>query len=94
MEKTLILGECKWNRHPIDWEVLSGLVEKTSKVLPSTGYWSVYYLGFARLGWTEAAIEYASRMKTGSLQGDNWRAVGMKLLDLNQVDNDLAAWSK
>ena len=94
MEKTMILGECKWGRHPIDLDVLSGLVEKTVKVLPAEGKWSVYYLGFARQGWTASAVEYASRIAAGGVGGENWHAVGMRLLDLNQVDHDLVEWSK
>jgi AAA+ ATPase superfamily predicted ATPase len=97
MEKTLILGECKWNRHPIDWDILSDLVEKTSKVIPAEGNWKVYYLGFARQGWTDAAqqfaVQFASQAASGKQKGENWRAVGMQLLDLNQVDEDLAGWT-
>ena len=93
MEKTLILGECKWNRHPMDWDVLSGLVEKTGKVTPPEGQWRVYYLGFARQGWSEAAKKYAAQISTGKIHGENWQAFGMKLLDLEQVDQDLVAWT-
>jgi uncharacterized protein len=93
MEKTLILGECKWDRHPMDWDVLSGLVEKTGKVLPSEGQWKVYYLGFARQGWTEPAHRFADQAASGNWHGENWRATGMQILDLNQVDQDLADWT-
>jgi AAA+ ATPase superfamily predicted ATPase len=93
MEKTMILGECKWDRHPIDWEVMSGLVEKTSKVMPSEGQWNVYYLGFARQGWTDSARQLASQVASGNWKGENWRAVGMQVLDLDQVDEDLATWT-
>jgi uncharacterized protein len=93
MEKTLILGECKWNRHAMDWDVLSGLVEKTDKVVPSEGKWKVYYLGFAREGWSEAARQYAGQIASGKKHGENWQAVGMQLLDLEQIDRDLITWT-
>jgi hypothetical protein len=31
--------------------------------------------------------------KTHILKGENWRAVGMLVLGLDQVDEDLAAWT-
>ena len=95
----MILGECKWDRHPIDWDVMAGLVEKTSKVIPTEGEadkrhpWKVYYLGFARQGWTESARQFANQVASGNWKGENRRAVGMQVLDLDQVDEDLAAWT-
>ena len=59
MEKTLILGECKWTLSPVDRDVLSKLVEeKTGKIIPEQGNWRVYYLGFSRSGWTSEALAY------------------------------------
>ena len=93
MEKTLILGECKWDRHPIDLGVLTGLVDKTEKVVPKEGNWRVYYLGFARSGWTQAAQAFSESLPKARLKGENWHAVGMLLKDLNQVDSDLNEWT-
>ena len=93
MEKTLILGECKWDRHPIDLGVLTGLIEKTEKVVPKEGKWRVYYLGFARSGWTQAAQAFSESLPKAKLKGENWHAVGMLLKDLDQVDNDLNDWT-
>ena len=94
MEKTIILGECKWGRHPIGSEVLEGLVEKTGEFVPKEGNWTVYYFGFARMGWTEAARRVASKVASNTILGNNWRPAGMELLDLNQIDEDLKAWSR
>lgn len=93
MEKTMILGECKWDRHLIDWNVMSGLIEKTGQVVPSKGRWKIYYLGFARQGWTETARQLASQVSSQNWKGENWQAAGMQLLDLEQVDADLSAWT-
>jgi hypothetical protein len=94
MEKTIILGECKWGRHPIGSEVLDGLVEKTGEFVPKEGKWTVYYFGFARMGWTEAARRVAREAASSSVPDRNWHSAGMELLDLNQIDEDLKAWSR
>lgn len=92
MDKVLVLGECKWGPEPIGRSVLTMLVDKTGEIVPSEGQWQVMYLGFARDGWTEAS--HATAQDIGSSQPDdkNWRTYGMRLLDLPQVDQDLAAW--
>ncbi len=92
MEKTLVLGECKWGPEPSGRSVLTGLVEKTAEIVPSQGQWQVYYLGFARAGWTDASHAFAQEVSSAPSTGKNWRACGMRLLDLTQVDQDLAAW--
>ena len=93
MEKTLLLGECKWSPQVMGRSVLRELVEKTTEIVPSGGRWAVYYLGFARSGWTPEAQQYANDMAEKGLKGENWQAAGMRLLDLKQVDQDLADWT-
>lgn len=93
MEKTLILGECKWSPQVIGRNVLTDLVGKTEEVVPAQGQWQIYYLGFARTGWTESAKTFAIELSTNHLTGRNWRAVGMRLLDLDEVDKDLYRWA-
>jgi AAA+ ATPase superfamily predicted ATPase len=95
MEKTLILGECKWTTSPVDRDVLAKLVEeKTQKIIPSEGRWRVFYLGFSRSGWTEEAIQYQKDQQKRKYKGENWQSVGMRLVDLNQLDQDLEQWSE
>lgn len=93
MEKTLILGECKWDRHPMDLEVLRKLIEKTEKVLPAEGKWKVFYIGFARNGWTPSAIQFARAVKNTETHGERWQPAGMLLKTLDEVDADLDAWT-
>lgn len=90
MEKSMVMGECKWSYRVAGRGVVRELVAKTSKVMPKRGRWKVYYLGFARSGWTPAAHAFAQEIQK---RGENWEAVGAKLLGLEEVDRDLQGWS-
>ncbi len=90
MEKTLILGECKWSPREMGAGVLQGLVEKTTTVVPKQGRWRVVHAGIARGGWSAAARAAADRI--GGIRGANWEAAPPVLVDLADVDRDLAAW--
>jgi uncharacterized protein len=92
MEKTLYLGECKWGQGTSGRKVLRDLVGKTKAVVPSKGSWQVFYLGFDRDGWTEAAAAYAASL-VGE-EGENWTVAGARLVTLAELDADLAAWSR
>lgn len=92
MQKTLVLGECKWGPEPSGRSVLTGLVDKTAGIVPGQGQWQVYYLGFARAGWTAASHAFAQEVANTPPAGKNWHALGMHLLDLAQVDHDLGTW--
>ena len=91
MEKTLLLGECKWSPQVMGRSVLKELVEKTAAILPHPEQWRIYYLGFARSGWTAEARQYAAEIARH--QDAAWQVAGMQLLDLEQVDHDLAEWT-
>jgi AAA+ ATPase superfamily predicted ATPase len=94
MEKTLILGECKWTLEASDRKVMVELVEeKAIKVVPELGKWRIYFLGFARSGWTNGALAYQDEINQQPISGTNWVSAGMRLLALDTIDNDLAAWS-
>jgi AAA+ ATPase superfamily predicted ATPase len=93
MEKTLILGECKWSPMPVERSTLRELVAKTPDIVPKKGKWSVYYLGFAHGGWTGEAMTFAGSLAQSRESKANWRTVGMRLLDLAQVDADLVRWT-
>jgi AAA+ ATPase superfamily predicted ATPase len=94
MQKTLVLGECKWTLSPAGRPVLEELVEeKTARVVPEHGDWRIYYLGFSRSGWKEDALAYQKQIEQRPPTGKNWHMVGLQLLDLEQVDQDLKQWS-
>jgi hypothetical protein len=90
MDKTLVLGECKWSPHKSGVDVLESLVSKTEAVVPKQGRWKVWYVGFARGGFTPAASGLARKSMPG---GANWTVAGVVLRDLDAIDSDLAAWA-
>jgi AAA+ ATPase superfamily predicted ATPase len=93
MEKTLLLGECKWTLSPVGREVLSELIEeKIARIVPVNGFWRVYTLGFSRGGWTDQALAYQRQLERQKITGSNWELLGMRLVNLEQVDQDLERW--
>jgi AAA+ ATPase superfamily predicted ATPase len=94
MEKTLILGECKWTLEAVDRKVITELIEdKAAKIIPDQGNWRVFFLGFARSGWTSGALAYPDTINRQPVSGVNWVSAGLRLLTLNDVDRDLGVWS-
>ncbi len=90
MERTLILGECKWSPKPMGAKVLQDLFAKTGLLIASERKWQVYYLGFARGGWDAPAQQLAQSIR--GTQGENWVVAGCKLLNLEDVDKNLHDW--
>lgn len=94
MQKTLILGECKWTRSPVKAGVLDNLItEKAEHVIPKSGQWQVFFTVFSRSGWSSGALEQEKQIKTNLPSGYNWSASGIRLIDLAQVDRDLQDWT-
>lgn len=91
MEKTLILGECKWSPKEMGADVMETLARKTTAVVPQQGQWQVVHVGLARGGWSSEAQVWAEQ--AGALRGENWQAVPAVLVDLSQVDADLTRWA-
>lgn len=94
MEKTLILGECKWSPKAMGQDVVDTLIQKSAEFIPTEGHWRVHYLGFARGGWLNEAQSFAKTFQKAAIKGENWQAVGISLLNLSQVDQDLKDWSQ
>ncbi|MEM7117454.1 MAG: ATP-binding protein [Chloroflexota bacterium] len=92
MERTLLLGVCDWEVDLADCSLLRLLEARTAAIIPKQGRWRVFYLGFARVGWTAAAKAFAAETSMRNVQVGNWQVEGMKLLDLQRIDDDLAYW--
>ncbi len=94
MEKTLILGECKWTRTPNNRKALVQLVgEKAGKIIPGQGNWNVFLVGFSRAGWTSGAFGYQEQINQQLPAGKNWKVSGMRLVELEQLDQDMQKWT-
>jgi AAA+ ATPase superfamily predicted ATPase len=94
MEKTLILGECKWTRTPNNRKALVKLVEeKAEKIIPRQGNWNVFFVGFSRAGWTSGAFAYQEQINQQPPAGKNWKVSGMLLVELEQLDQDMQKWT-
>jgi hypothetical protein len=95
MEKTLVLGECKWTLSSNERKVMTELIEqKAAKIIPARGSWNVFFLGFSRSGWTSGSLTYQQEIDQQPVQGENWVSAGMRLLTLNELDDDLTRWTK
>jgi uncharacterized protein len=92
-EHFILLGECKWTALPVERRVLQELIEKTEKAIPGDGQWKTHYLVFSRSGWAPSALEYAGEVNQSLPAGANWRASGLQLVQLIQLEQDLADWN-
>lgn len=94
VDRSLVLGDCYWGPGPIGAKAVAELTKKTIMVLPQDGQkWSVFYVLFSAFGWTEEAQEAAENLVAQSRSRKKWQIVGIRLLDLADLDRDLIAWS-
>ena len=93
--RCMVLGCALWQKDPIGLEAIQELVQLTKLILPRNEAWRVYYLGFSAFGWPENAQAEAERIVRGDRSGrSRWEVVGVRLLDLLEVDKDLTHWSE
>ena len=92
--KELVLATSLWSDEPADVGALQELVARTSAIVPDKGKWTISYLGFSAGGWTPAARRFADGLMESGASGDNWQPAYSRLLDLEEVDDDLARFSR
>ena len=92
-ERHLVLGECKWTAEPQEAAALRALVAKTALAIPDKGKWKLFYLGFAKNGWTTGAKAFAAELGAGQDPDSPHEVVGCRLLDLDEIDAHLTAWA-
>ena len=93
---TFVLGDCVWLDKPAGPDVIQTLVDKTSQMVSRDGHPDVFYTLFSATGWTEAARAQAEQIVMAADGGrgkKKWQVAGYRLLDLEEVDRDLVAWS-
>ena len=94
MDKTLILGECKWTRNTNKPKIIKELIEKkVNRIVPKEGNWEIFFTGFSRSGWTPNALAYENQIIEELPSGINWSTSGIRLVDLDQLDQDLQKWT-
>ena len=96
-EHSLVLGTSLWRDGHADIDQIADLVRNTSNVISKADKWRIYYLGFSANGWTEDAHARADAVVKSEFKGrakENWEYVGIRLLDLHDVDQDLARWTE
>lgn len=95
MNRHITFCAAKWNEQESDLSVISDLLARSQQILktldkPET--WRVHYIGFSSHGWTSDALAGADSFVRGVMQLQPWKTEGVMLIDLNQMDEDLAAW--
>lgn len=97
-EKAMVVGVCYWGDDAAGLSHLEELVDHARSIIPKDDdAWTVYFVGFAAAGWTKEAQQKAEAVvKAGrpSRRASNrWRTAGVCLMDLADVDHDLARWT-
>jgi hypothetical protein len=90
-KRAVVVGDCFWGPQPAGVLEIEELAKKTPPLVQE-GDWTVYYAIFAAAGWTDEARERAESIITGRGRR-KWQPTGVRLLDLAEVDKDLALWS-
>jgi AAA+ ATPase superfamily predicted ATPase len=93
---SLVLGDCFWTEEPLGVAAVEELVQKTATIVPKTDQvWSVYYVVFSAKGWTQEARQRAEEAIAEGQPGrrKRWQPVGIRLIDLEELDADLIRWS-
>lgn len=92
-ERTLVLGCCYWGNEPADPTLMiERLINKDIVPMLPKGKWSVYFVGFSSCGWLDTPTTDALLKEANSVTR-KWEPVGLRLLDLEEVDADLFHWT-
>lgn len=90
-ENSMVLGDCYWEGERGIAEI-EELVKKTSTALTQDGPTTIYYVLFSAGGWSAEAREQADQLIAGRGR-KRWQPGGIRLVDLDELDADLARWS-
>lgn len=91
-EGVMALGVCDWGLRPAGPGELRALAAGgAGELVPRQGQWRVLLLGFSGPGWNAEARALAEEINRGGVGGANWSAVGLRLVDLDELEEDLAA---
>jgi hypothetical protein len=94
---SLVLAVRLWDDVPKQLDVMADLIEKTRLIVPSDDEreWQVYYIGFSAAGWEENVLSSSEQLATSKANSSGkWKSMGVRLLDLETVDENLQQWSR
>jgi len=92
--KSLVLGDCYWQKPDNDLQAIEELFKKASLIVPKKGEgWRVYFVLFSAQGWSEEALAKAKKIAATTNRRRRWQMAGFRLLDLDEIDADLSQWS-
>lgn len=93
-ERTLVLGNCYWAAEPVGTDAIDALVRNTTAILPDRRDWTVYFTLFSASGWTaEAQAKAEATVSAQENRGrKRWQSAGIRLLDLEEIDEDFRRW--
>jgi hypothetical protein len=97
MDRSLVLATVHWNETPAHLDVIADLIGKVTMILPESDDtpWRIYFLGFSAAGWADGVLENSQRLADSKANGkQRWQPMGVKLLSLEEVDQDLQRWSR
>lgn len=77
--KTILFGECKWGRQPVDADVIDKLIKQSGKIEPSKGEWQKHYILFRRADLTTAAQKRLSEL-------------GVLDVTVEQIEEEMHRW--
>lgn len=92
-QRALVLGHCHWGNEPADPALLiEHLINKDIVSMMPKGKWSVFFVGFSSSGWLKT-LTIDDLLKEAHDITRKWEPVGLRLLDLEEVDADLFNWA-
>lgn len=99
-DSALVMGDCHWSDTSPGPEAVESLLRRAAHALPRRDDDDdepppVYFVAFSKAPWTaEARAKAEQLIDAAAGKGKKrWQPLGIRLLDLEQVDRDLAEWS-
>lgn len=63
-----------------------------TKSLPALSQWRIHYVAFANAGWSDEVRASAETLLKTRTTLKLWKTTGFDLVDLNEIEDDLATW--
>lgn len=93
----IVFGAGVWRPTPAGADSLTELIKRSQAIietLPEPEQWRVAYVGLAASGWDAEATDGAAKLVERLTKRHPWQTLGITLVDLDQMDRDLAEWGK